>query len=70
MEQVADPLWGSLLTSWLPFLLFFAFLWFFLRRYSLSPKSKYGQLIDRSFEHYDRVEEKLDRIAELLEQKS
>ena len=69
MDDATQSEWISLLISWFPMIIFFGFFAFFLRRYSLSSKSKYGQMLDRSMQHFDRVEQKLDRIAELLEQK-
>ena len=52
--------WVSFIASWLPLLLLIVF-WFYFWK-NMKP-SRHGQLIERTFEHYDRVEKLLERIA-------
>ena len=56
--------WWNFAVSWIPLLLVLAF-WVFFMKYSRA--SRYGALIDRSFQHMDRVEALLERIATSLE---
>jgi ATP-dependent Zn protease len=57
--------WWSFIVSWIPLLLVLGF-WVFFMKYSRA--SRYGALIDRSFQHMDRVEVLLERIAAAVEQ--
>jgi len=57
--------WWNFILSWSPFLLLIVFWIFFMKR---MGGSRYGALIERSFQHMDRVEALLERIAVGLEQ--
>ena len=52
--------WWNVFISWLPFLLLIAFWIFFMTR---MRAGRQGELIERSFQHMDRVEALLERIA-------
>ena len=57
--------WWKVFVSWLPLILLGAFWWYFVRK--MKP-SRQGQLVERSFQHMERVELLLERIASSLEQ--
>jgi hypothetical protein len=54
----------NMLISWAPFILLIGFWVYFMRR---MRTSRQGELIERTFNHYDRVEALLERIALNLE---
>jgi len=56
--------WVSFIVSWVPLLIVVGFWVFFMRK--MKP-SRYGALTERSFEHMERVEALLERIATSLE---
>lgn len=58
--EAQSPLWTQVLIYWLPFLVLVG-LWVFFLRQMKKPR-------DRA-EQKDRIEQKLDRILELLERK-
>lgn len=58
-------LWGVVIT-WAPLLLILAFWAFFMTRMKLSRQ---GELVERNFQHMDRVEKLLERILEELERR-
>jgi ATP-dependent Zn protease len=57
--------WWNAIISWVPFILLIGFWLYFMKK---MRTSRQGQLIDRSFEHMDRVEALLQRIATALDQ--
>jgi len=58
-------LWGVVIT-WAPLLLILAFWVFFMSRMKVSRQ---GELVERNFQHMDRVEKLLERILEELERR-
>jgi ATP-dependent Zn protease len=56
--------WIKLIISWSPFLLLILFWIYFMKK---MRASRQGELIERTFKHYDRVEALLERIAVGLE---
>ena len=58
--------WWRVFASWLPLILLGVFWWYFMKK--MKP-SRQGQLVERSFQHMERVEQLLERIASSLEQK-
>jgi ATP-dependent Zn protease len=56
--------WWKLFVSWMPFIILLAFWFYFLRK--VRP-SRYGELVDRTFVHMERVEKLLEQIAVSLE---
>jgi hypothetical protein len=50
----------NLLLSWLPFILLLLFWLYFMNK---MKTSRQAELIERSFQHMDRVEALLERIA-------
>jgi ATP-dependent Zn protease len=56
--------WLNMLISWLPFLILFAFWLYFMKR---MKSSRQPELVERAFQHYDRTEALLERIALTLE---
>ena len=59
--------WWSIFVSWLPFILLLVFWVYFMKK---MRASRQGELIDRNFEHMERVETLLTRIATSLERQS
>jgi ATP-dependent Zn protease len=57
--------WWNFIVSWIPLLLILGFWVFFMRT---MKASRYGALTERSFQHMDRVEALLERIAASVEQ--
>jgi hypothetical protein len=53
---------GSLL-AFLPLLVFFAFLYLFVRKYNIKNKG----YMERAMKHMNEIEKKTDRMIELLE---
>ena len=62
-----DPKVRQLIVVWFPLFLFFV-LWIVFWRILGGKRQK--ELIERSFVHMERLEEKLDRLIELQEQDS
>ena len=56
--------WWNALISWVPFLLLIVFWIFFVKKMRVTRQ---GELIDRTFEHQDRVVALLERIAVAVE---
>ena len=56
--------WWNIFVSWMPFILLLMFWLFFMKK---MKTSRQGELIERSFQHMDRVEALLERIASNLE---
>jgi ATP-dependent Zn protease len=50
----------NLLLSWVPFILLLVFWFYFMKK---MKTSRHAELIERSFQHMDRVEALLERIA-------
>jgi hypothetical protein len=57
-----QTLWSAV-SPWIPLLIVLVFWVFFLTK---MRASKYGRLIDRNFEHMDRVESLLENILDEL----
>jgi hypothetical protein len=55
----------NVFVSWVPFIVLLGFWFYFMKT---MKTSRQGQLIDRNFEHMERVEKLLERIASSLEQ--
>ena len=58
--------WWNVVISWLPFLIIVGFWVYFMRK---TKASRYGALTERSFQHMERVEALLERIATSLDQR-
>lgn len=58
--------WLNMLISWFPFILLIAFWIFFMKK---MKTSRQGELVERTFQHMDRVEALLERIARNLEER-
>ena len=56
--------WRNFVVTWIPLLLILAFWVFFMWK---TKASRHGALTERSFEHMERVEALLERIATSLE---
>ncbi len=56
--------WASAILSWIPVLLLIWFWIYFLRKTAIS---RHRRLVERNFEHMDRVEALLERIAKAVE---
>jgi len=56
--------WWNMLVSWFPFLLLIGFWLYFMKRFRASRQQ---ELVERSFQHMERVEASLDRIARAVE---
>ena len=60
---MTESAWQAVI-SWAPFIVLIAFWVYFVRKIKMS---RHGALADRSFQHMDRVEALLERIANQLE---
>ncbi len=58
-----ESMWRAII-SWVPFILLIVFWIYFVRKIKMS---RHGELTERSFQHMDRVEALLERIADQLE---
>ena len=59
--------WWNAIMSWVPFLLLIGFWVYFLKKMKVSRQR---ELVERAFQHYDRTEALLERIAVQLERRS
>ena len=57
-------IWWNVFVSWLPFIVFLV-VWLYFMKKTRTPRQR--ELVERSFEHMDRVEALLERIAANLE---
>ena len=68
-QQESDSVWFRLVLSWVPLIVIIGLFWLLFRRMRWFGSGD-GNITDRSFQHMDRVEEKLDRIVASLEERS
>jgi flagellar biogenesis protein FliO len=52
--------WWNMFISWLPLIILIVFWAFFVKKFKMSRQP---ELIERTFQHYDRIEALLERIA-------
>jgi ATP-dependent Zn protease len=52
--------WWNMFISWLPLIILIIFWAFFVKKFKMSRQP---ELIERTFQHYDRIEALLERIA-------
>jgi flagellar biogenesis protein FliO len=52
--------WWNMFISWLPLIILIIFWAFFVKKFNMSRQP---ELIERTFQHYDRIEALLERIA-------
>jgi len=64
-RRLSMQTWWNVFISWVPFLLLLAFWFYFMKK---MKTSRQGQLLERSFQHMERVEALLERIAASLDQ--